>query len=469
MPSKGVELYSYIAVPGCEIEFQVPKTTIIKRDLHQLQKDHLEIDKKNLGGAFNFKGRFSFKVSRDGSEITTQWVDVNVLTGNLENGTMKEMEQTPSVITNDLVVTYSFYDAGSGVAGLPRWEQCFVTVTWNHSNWMAAIAPSGSPQADRPFRRLILPAAHDVGMNSMQNCEALIQGAPGIAVKTFLKSGMLDGVVNGLAGGIVNDIASNIIRALAITQKDTLASILAIGARYFEFRPAHIHDAILPHSPIPDKVYFQHGPIVGMLYEQFLHDIVHFLVEHPSEIVVVQLRYDGVPNECRRPSDDEYREVLENALQAGSGSIHVGSYDDMNNLTINDLRNQGKRLILFNGVDQYSTYDDAANATLNGDTIVQAFDRLNDDEHNRHNITVIQCQATATNIPDVIKYSAISSNASTSPLLATKPICDAKTLPWIKDRLIDRLRGEKLTIVMNDFFDGATADICVGLSIQRLQ
>src|ERR1041384_3657203 len=102
MPSKGIHSWSYIVVPGCEVEFSVPGQSLVKRDLHQFSSDQLEVDKRNLGGAFKFTGRFSFKVSRDGARIVEQWVDINVITGNQEDGTMKTMEQTPAFVSNDI-------------------------------------------------------------------------------------------------------------------------------------------------------------------------------------------------------------------------------------------------------------------------------------------------------------------------------------------------------------------------------
>jgi hypothetical protein len=78
------------------------------------------------------------------------------------------MQNQTSVITNEAIVSYGFYDAGTGVAGLPNCDQLWVTVTPNHSGWMGQLAPPGSPQASKPFSKLCLPAAHDIGMNSMQ-------------------------------------------------------------------------------------------------------------------------------------------------------------------------------------------------------------------------------------------------------------------------------------------------------------
>ena len=96
MPSKGILCYSYIAVPGVEIEFSVPKNS-------------------NLG-RFKLTGRFEFVVRRDGRELIKQWVNVNSMTGGLSEGTMKTMDETPSIFTENLIVSYGFYDAA--------WQTC---------------------------------------------------------------------------------------------------------------------------------------------------------------------------------------------------------------------------------------------------------------------------------------------------------------------------------------------------------
>jgi hypothetical protein len=97
---------------------------------------------------------------------------------------------------------------------------------------------------------------------------------------------------------------------------------------------------------------------------------------------------------------------------------------------------------------------DPANATLNGDSIIGEFEKLHCDNQRGKALTNIQCQATATNIRDVIIYSVVSANASNSCLLATKALCDNKTLPWIRRNALGKLTEEGLIVVMNDFFDG---------------
>jgi hypothetical protein len=262
-------------------------------------------------------------------------------------------------------------------------------------------------------------------------------------------------------------IAPNIVRGLAITQKDSLATILGIGARYFEFRPAFLHKVIRPDHPISDVLYFSHSAIPGMPYAQFLLETVAFLVAHPSEIVVVQLRWDGVPADCAHPSGQELSDYLNAALSTSHGALAAGSLDDMQHLTIAQLRDQRKRLILFGPTDSYSTYTDAANATLDGSSIVAEFEKVNPQVQAGKPFTNLQCQAAATNLPEAVAYSVLAANADSSCLLATKPICDKKTLPWIAANA-GRLDDGELVVVMNDFFDGATADVAIEWSRRRL-
>jgi hypothetical protein len=243
--------------------------------------------------------------------------------------------------------------------------------------------------------------------------------------------------------------------------------MLEIGARYFEFRPAFLHNAIRKNQPIPDELYFSHSAIPGMQYDEFLHDVVAFLVSHPTEIVVVQNRWDGVPADCAHPTDQEFSNYHDTAINGSNGAVVVGSLEDMLNLSIQQLRDQRKRLILFNNSDSFSTYTDAGNATLNGDSIVTQFNGISAQSQNGKPFTNIQCQATATNIPEAVAYSVLTANASSSCLLATKPMCDSKTLPWIIANA-GILNPNQLVVAMNDFFDGATADVAIEWSRKRL-
>ncbi|KAE9988839.1 hypothetical protein EG327_003202 [Venturia inaequalis] len=469
MPSKGIQLYTFIGIGKCQISYTVPGFSII-REQPGTYNDHLEVDKAQIQGLFNFVGRFQFNVSVNGKAITSQYVDINTLTGNMESGTMKSNVDQRSVVTNELVVTYGLYDAGQGQAGLPKSDQCYVTVTKNQSNWQGTMAPAGSTQEKSPFSLFVLPSAHDIGMNSMETADLLLQKAATPFLGVLKSVEVINTVANLMSDAILLGIAPNIIRSLAITQKDSLPAILAIGARYFEFRPAHLHKAVLTNAQIPDRLYFMHGPIPGMAFDHFLYDCIAFLMAHPLEIIVIQLRWDGVPAECARPSDEELAEYIRTALQSSNNTIITGSLDDMTKLSTHDLRNQRKRLILFKEVSVLSTYDDASNATLNGDSIIAAFNRrLSTAAEDGKALVNLQCQATASNIKEVVVYSAVTANVSNSCLMSTKGICDSKTLPWIDRYALDRLQASgKPIVVMNDFIDGHTVEVGIVLSQRRL-
>lgn len=133
-------------------------------------------------------------------------------------------------------------------------------------------------------------------MNSMENCSTILKHAGGAVVRTLLADNeryakILGQIADKVSGAAVAALAPNIVSSLAITQKDSLASILALGARYFEFRPAFTHKQLRQY--LPDKPFFQHSAIPGMAYDEFLRGVVRFLCDHPTEIVVVQLRWDG--------------------------------------------------------------------------------------------------------------------------------------------------------------------------------
>jgi hypothetical protein len=443
----------------------------VKTDLKQYTLDHLEVDKANISGTFNYSGIFRCRVTENGNEIMNKWVQINTLTGNMEQGNMKDMDDQTSILSNNIYIAYSFWDSPEykNSAGLTNWNQFYVTVSPNYSNWMSIVAPFNSTNETKPFTRFVLPAAHDIGMNSMQNVDACIQNTP----TQFLK--LLTSLVGAfqLAAGSVGKtitagLAPNIIQGLAITQKDSLNTILNIGARYFEFRPAHIPDLIRPLKPIPDKLYFMHGPIPGMGYDEFLAGVISFLVKNPGEIIVVQLRWDGVPKECAIPSADELSQYVNHALSDAGEAIKVGTLNDMNQLSIAALRKQQKRLILLQDVNSYSTYTDQGNATLTGDSIIGEFEQLATSNQSGKAFTNIQCQATATNLTQVVVFSSLTANTTNSCLLCTKAVCDNKTMPWIRDNALAKLTAEQLIVIMDDFVDGGMCDLGRGLSVQRL-
>jgi len=140
----------------------------------------------------------------------------------------------------------------------------------------------------------------------------------------------------------------------------------------------------------------------------------------------------------------------------------------MNTLTTDALRAHGKRLIILDNANQYSSYGDG-NSTLVPGPIVAEFERMTAPQAQAHAFTLWQSQATATNIRDVVIQSVLFANTATSCLMATKPICDVGTLPWLQANLPRAAAKGRLNVIMNDFFDGATADVAIAASRKALE
>lgn len=114
-------------------------------------------------------GRFSWTVKVSGTEVESGYNDINTLTGNLAGGDMRATALQESRILKDhgVIVSYGFYDAGHGEAGLTNHDQCYITVIplATHMGWMGHLAPVGSEAARKPFSRFVLAAPHDDGMS----------------------------------------------------------------------------------------------------------------------------------------------------------------------------------------------------------------------------------------------------------------------------------------------------------------
>jgi hypothetical protein len=48
---------------------------------------------------------------------------------------------------------------------------------------MGGVAPTGSPEATKPFSRFVLAAPHDCGMNTMQSADTVLQGVDADVLK----------------------------------------------------------------------------------------------------------------------------------------------------------------------------------------------------------------------------------------------------------------------------------------------
>ncbi|KAI4125412.1 MAG: hypothetical protein LQ347_005388, partial [Umbilicaria vellea] len=448
MPSKGLSLYTYISVPGCEVHFQVPGGQVTTTANDNFKENNLEVDSKNIHGAWNFTGRFSWRVVRNGADVpgASGYNDINSLTGNLDGGTMIRTLDTRSILAGDFIIAYGFYDAGPGKVGLTNRDQCYVAVTENQSAWMATLAPPSSPLASKPLSRFVLAAPHDPGMNTMQTVDALFNNPNGNAIRKLMveKLGEVGAWFN-LGIDALTPHIDNIIYGTAITQKDPIPVLLAMGARYFEFRPAHLFKDIRPLAPDPDRVYFTHAFIPGIAYEQFLSEIVSFLDQHPSEIVIVRLCWDGVVAECERPTDAALAAFMTAALAPSSTHLVRAGPESLHD-PMASLRASGKRLLCLTNAPTYDSYSDSAYATLAAAPILANMQAMTTPAQAGADFTILQCQATPTNLKDVVVYSVLTANTSTSCLTETKAQLTSEILPWVRANALARLGADECLV-----------------------
>jgi hypothetical protein len=129
MPSKGINVYSYVNVPGFTVEFCVPGpdgsfNIITNSSSDNFSVKGLELESHNIPGLRKFVGRFQWRVLRDGVEVASKYNDINTFTGNLEGGQMLSTQHFTPIKLDDGIITYGFYDAGHGEAGLTNRDQC---------------------------------------------------------------------------------------------------------------------------------------------------------------------------------------------------------------------------------------------------------------------------------------------------------------------------------------------------------
>lgn len=469
MPSKGVSVYSYISVEGYEVEFTVPETIVRNSAADNFIPKHFEIDSSNIPGLSHFVGRFEWSVFYNGEVVASAYNDINSLTGKLSGGTMTATIDFVPIVTDNAIITYGFYVAGPGEFGLPNRHQCYVTIcSKDNVSWMGAVAPPGSPAAQKPFSRFVLAAPHDNGMNSMTTCDAFFAAAS-MDVLSEMKEGFpCLRFFEHLSDKLLLHRLPNIVYGVAITQKKEIPLMLQLGARYFEFRPAKLLPIIRKVSSLPDKYYFQHSCIPGLAFDEFLAQQAAFLDENPTEFVVIHIRWDGVISKCERPSQENIEEMLNEACSRATRNPLKWGGRECFSEPIDSLRQSGTRFICVVEAEKYDSWTAEAYATLTPEPILERFESMNTEGQEGTDLTILQCQATSQSIKEVLVYSVLSAHAATSCLTSTKAHLDSQTLPWIRKNALDRLQADKTIVVMNDFIDGATTDTSIELSRRRL-
>jgi len=414
-------------------------------------------------------GTFTFATTTQPPLSFTE--SINALTGNT-SGPLDTMINTPSVTGNDFAFSYGMFDAGTGSGtGLTNQDQIYAYLTPSQSRWMGALAATNPSVNDAPFASFVLPGAHDVGTFDLSAVNILCGSAAGIAalVAAFLWWIPGASIVAGLGAAQLKGV----IVGEAVTQKDDIAKMLDLGCRYFDFRPGY---APAPIRTILSDIYHIHNVIPGQSLDAFFQDVLSWLMQNPSEIVVVSLGTAGFyDHQTMDPTADTLRSKFAAAQQStGSTSIQIGAAADLQT-SYAALIQANKRLFFLNQpsvgwypANKYDSYTDAYETT-DPQVIIAALKAMTKSGQQGNDYTVLQLQATATGqnvVNNVIALADSMSNAY-EPLMSTKPIMDWNTYPWLLAN-VGALSNDQLLVLLNDFVDNALAGcVASALTAQR--
>jgi hypothetical protein len=468
--SKGVDSYAYLDANG---QFSVIISKPEKRAERtyclpigqpgRIERRNLQIETGDIPLTWA-TGRYRWEARKGDKLLATRFAEISPRSGNLGETDIGDMLKTPSQFGPDWAVSYGFYDSGSGaISGLTNQDQSYIYVTRNQSNWMGDLAQSlGSAFTDKPFCTLALPGSHDAGMFDARTLGELIESKA--TSSSFIASlgNAFGSFIAGLAAPAIKPAAIN----LAMTQKDNITDQLKLGVRYFDFRPGRCVVAY-------PGIYHQHGIIPGYGYQKFLEDVLNFLKDHPSEIVVVSLNFDGF-KKSMRPGLSELENILSDARKrtGTQQSNVVGNKKDLQT-SYKGLVAANKRLLFLNQVGaaddatKYDSYNDDYKS-VSVDPILKALKGMTFSGQFDNDYTVLQLQGTATGLPGASFAGVVTLSNASSPLLSTKAAFDTETYPWLKENVTRKLSTEKLIVFLNDFVDNALVSTAIAVTKQRV-
>ncbi|KAA6438428.1 hypothetical protein FEM33_17220 [Dyadobacter flavalbus] len=474
--SKGVDYYAYLGDNRFSVRFQKPKSWGDSTDTtswgspNQMLVGNLQISESDIGFT-SHTGRFQWTLDYEGNPLVNKYAEIAPSDGVIGDSNLTSMFNTQSFGTNDYAVSYGFYDSSFGEGSLTNQDQSYVYATGSKANWMGDIAGQAG---NAPFSSFVLPGAHDAGMFDT-TCVKTIQNN-----YTFLNVlSTAAGIGITIAQALAPDVITRIVVNLSMTQKDTISTMLNLGIRYFDFRPGYCATDQGATGPL----YHQHNFIPGYPFSSFLNDILSYLGQHPSEVVVVALGHSGFYQDYMKPSTATLESYVRNALNATGSHVAIGNKLDLNS-SYHDLIASNKRLIILGqygfpsdpsqspepalvyDAAKYDSYADSYQTT-DVNVIMNALNNMNAAGQNGNDYTVLQLQGTASGAGGGIFGSVASMSDASSPLMSTKARFDSNTYPWLAANLPGRFLNEQLLICLNDFADNALTDYCQKLTVTR--
>jgi hypothetical protein len=476
--SKGLDVYGYTVLQAQQVLFKLTEpgadsaNTYTLSQLKKLFNRHLEVD-SDL--PFHLKGDYSFSVA----DVASKSCEINSVTGNISDSDMNDMLSNQQCVINDTaIMSYGFYDAGSGYGDqdYTSHHQNYVYVSDPHRpSWMANLVAANSDLGDKPFSTFVLPGAHDAGMNTDTYLDDVANNASAVAIAggilAYTLALPLAVIMTVLAPFTAIQIKQLLIN-LSLTQKDTISNMMNMGTRYFDFRPGYNGDVKGIKVSNRKGLFHQHTVIPGMAFDDFLTEVVTWLDANQGEIVVVSLGFSGFKDDDMKPTADVLTKAIDAAVANSKTGLKTGNVSDASS-TYNTLIENKTRLLFFNngvGVNDATkddSYTDDANISLVPDGILAELGKMTSSPKNGEDYTVLQLQGTASGVSDIWPKLALCSSAASSPLLMTKAYFDNQTYQWCKASLSYFDKDYPL-VVLNDFVDPALSNIAEQATLDRL-
>lgn len=506
-PSKGIDCYVFLAKQNYCVKYEAPddfgfsnsfKIFSYKEDKDDkfkitTQTNHIEIHKGDIS-LLNKSGRLEWKVydkNNDDSDnkIAGKYIDINPSTGNISDTNIEPTLKEDSIVDkqNNYAISYGFYDASSGdISDLTNHDQSYVYVTQCFSNWMGDLVKTNAKYGNYAFNTFALAGSHDAGMYNNAEATNLVNAQEYTKFFSDIAGGKLIDWGFPLTDAAKHNIKSyvdlfqkliakggkNVVVNLAMTQKDNITTQLDLGIRFFDIRPGFCSYADSFKLPKKAKdvvgkgtinnLYHQHAFVPGMSFDTILKEALKWLDENETEIIVMNLNFQGFLLDSMKPTPDFLDEYLDKVVNDNNIKVKSGGKEYLS-LTYNDLIDQNKRLIFLNQIGdaadatKYDSYNDTYKTTKS-DVIIAALNNMTSERQKGHDYTVLQLQGTANGIFSDIADSSATFSKMTSPLMSTKANFDAETYEWIYDNVPKTFINNQLMIFLNDFSDNALAN-----------